>query len=69
MSTEQLIYLAYAAYGVGPDEHLANDESGGASNTSKVRGGPDWVHSRGEAYSIEAAAAGTTDRLAIANSG
>ena len=50
VSTEQLIYLAYAAYGVGPDEHLANDESGGASNTTKVRGGPDWVHSRGEAY-------------------
>ena len=50
VSTEQLIYLAYAAYGVGPNEHLANDESGGASNTTKVRGGPDWVHSRGEAY-------------------
>jgi uncharacterized protein (TIGR03435 family) len=68
VSTEQLIYLAYAAYGVGPDEHLANDESGGASNTSKVRGGPDWVHSRGEAYSIEAAAAGTTDRLVLMGS-
>ncbi len=50
VSTEQLIYLAYAAYGVGSDEHLANDESGGASNATKVRGGPDWVHSRGEAY-------------------
>jgi hypothetical protein len=23
----QLIYLAYAAYGVGPNEHLINDDS------------------------------------------
>jgi uncharacterized protein (TIGR03435 family) len=68
VSVEQLIYLAYAAYGVNPDEHLANDEPGGASNDSKVRGGPDWVHSRKEAYSIEATAAGATERTVLMGS-
>ena len=68
VSVEQLIYLAYAAYGVSPEEHLANDEPGGASNDSKVRGGPDWVHSRKEAYSIEASAAGVTERLVLMGS-
>jgi len=68
VSVEQLIYLAYAAYGVNPDEHLANDEPGGASNDSKVRGGPDWVHSRKEAYSIEASAAGATERTVLMGS-
>lgn len=68
VSVEQLIYLAYAAYGVSPDEHLANDEAGGASDSKKVRGGPDWVHSRSEAYSIEASAAGATDRLVLMGS-
>lgn len=65
VTTEQLIYLAYAAYGVGPTEHLINDDSGNASNTTKVRGGPDWVHSFKEKYSIEATAAGVTDRLVL----
>ncbi|HKW02592.1 MAG TPA: M56 family metallopeptidase [Vicinamibacterales bacterium] len=68
VSVEQLIYLAYAAYGVNPDEHLANDEAGGASDSKKVRGGPDWVHSRSEAYSIEASAAGATERTVLMGS-
>ena len=65
VTTQQLIYLAYAAYGVGPGEHLINDDSGNASNTTKVRGGPDWVHSGKVKYSIEATAAGVTDRLVL----
>ena len=65
VTTQQLIYLAYAAYGVGPGEHLINDDSGNASNTVKVRGGPDWVHSPKVKFSIEATAAGVTDRLVL----
>jgi uncharacterized protein (TIGR03435 family) len=65
VTTEQLIYLAYAAYGARENEHLANDDFGAASNTEKVRGGPDWVHSLKEKYSIEATAAGATDRYVL----
>ncbi len=65
MTTQQLIYLAYASYGVGPNEHLINDDPGNASNTTKVRGGPDWVHSLKEKYSIEATAPGVSDRLVL----
>ena len=65
VTTEQLIYLAYAAYGVRENEHLINDNSGNASDATKVRGGPAWVHSLREKYSIEATAAGVTDRYVL----
>jgi uncharacterized protein (TIGR03435 family) len=65
VTTEQLIYLAYAAHGAGQDEHLVNDDYGEASNTTKVRGGPDWVHSLKDKYEIEATAAGATERTVL----
>jgi uncharacterized protein (TIGR03435 family) len=61
----QLIYLAYAAYGVGPDEHMVNDEPGGAASPLKVRGGPDWVHSLRDKYHVEATAEGATERTVL----
>jgi bla regulator protein blaR1 len=61
----QLIYLAYAAYGVAPDEHLTNDDSGAAASPLKVRGGPDWVHSLKDKYEIEATAEGATERTVL----
>jgi uncharacterized protein (TIGR03435 family) len=61
----QLIYLAYAAYGVREDQHLINDDSGAAANPIKVRGGPDWVHSLKEKYAIEATAVGATERFVL----
>ncbi|HXT69103.1 MAG TPA: M56 family metallopeptidase [Vicinamibacterales bacterium] len=61
----QLIYLAYAAYGVGPDEHLINDDSGAAASPLKVRGGPDWVHSLKDKYEVEATAQGATERSVL----
>jgi uncharacterized protein (TIGR03435 family) len=61
----QLIYLAYAAYGVAPDERLVNVDSGGAANSTKVRGGPDWVHSLRDKYQIEATAQGATERTML----
>jgi uncharacterized protein (TIGR03435 family) len=65
VTTEQLIYLAYASYGARPEEHLANDDPGTASNATKVRGGPAWVHSLREKYQIEATAAGATERTVL----
>ena len=61
----QLIYLAYAAYGVANDEHMVNDESGGAASPLKVRGGPDWVHSLKDKYEVEATAVGATERTVL----
>jgi uncharacterized protein (TIGR03435 family) len=65
VTTEQLIYLAYASYGARDDERLANDDFGTASNATKIRGGPAWVHSLRDKYSIEATAAGATERTIL----
>jgi uncharacterized protein (TIGR03435 family) len=65
VTTEQLIYLAYASYGARDDERLANDDGGSASNATKIRGGPAWVHSLRDKYSIEATAAGATERTVL----
>lgn len=65
VTTEQLIYLAYASYGARPDQGLVNDDPGSASNAVKVRGGPAWVHSLKEKYQIEATAAGATERVVL----
>lgn len=65
VTTEQLIYLAYAASGARDDEHLINDGLGGPSDDRKIRGGPDWVHSLKEKYQIEATAAGATERTVL----
>jgi uncharacterized protein (TIGR03435 family) len=68
VTTEQLIYLAYASYGVGPEEHLQNDDAGTASSAQKIRGGPDWVHSSRDKYMIEAIAPGVTERTTLMGS-
>jgi uncharacterized protein (TIGR03435 family) len=65
VTTEQLIYLAYAAYGAREDERLVNDDPGTASNATKIRGGPGWVHSLRDKYQIEATAAGATERTVL----
>lgn len=65
VTTEQLIYLAYAASGAREDEHLINDGLGGPSDDKKVRGGPDWVHSLRDKYQIEATATGATERTVL----
>jgi uncharacterized protein (TIGR03435 family) len=65
VTTEQLIYLAYASYGAADADHLINDTPGSASNAVKVRGGPDWVHSLKEKYEIEATAVGATERALL----
>jgi bla regulator protein blaR1 len=65
VTTEQLIYLAYAGAGVPPGEQLLNDNPGAGSNASKVRGGPDWVHSLRDKYRVEATAAGVTERQVL----
>jgi bla regulator protein BlaR1 len=65
VSLERLIYLAYASYGAREDERLANDDPGSASNISKVRGGPAWVHSDSDGYSIEATAPGVSERTVL----
>jgi uncharacterized protein (TIGR03435 family) len=65
VTAEQLIYLAYAAQGAKDDEHLINDGLGGASNETKVRGGPAWVHSLGTKFEIEATAPGATERTVL----
>jgi uncharacterized protein (TIGR03435 family) len=65
VTTEQLIYLAYASSGAPVSDRLINDDPGSASNAMKVRGGPDWVHSLREKYSIEATAAGATERTVL----
>jgi uncharacterized protein (TIGR03435 family) len=65
VTTEQLIYLAYASYGALPEERLQNDDFGTASSAEKVRGGPDWVHSSRDKYAIEAIAPGVTERTVL----
>jgi uncharacterized protein (TIGR03435 family) len=65
VTTEQLIYLAYASYGAREDERLVNDDPGSASNATKIRGGPAWVHSLRDKYQIEATAAGATERTVL----
>jgi uncharacterized protein (TIGR03435 family) len=65
VTTEQLIYLAYASYGAPEQDRLLNDDFGSASNATKIRGGPDWVHSLKEKYQIEATAAGATERTVL----
>lgn len=65
VTTEQLIYLAYASYGAEEKDRLINDDFGSASSPMKVRGGPDWVHSSKEKYAIEATAAGATERTVL----
>ncbi len=65
VSLERLIYLAYASYGAREDERLTNDDPGSASNSSKVRGGPSWIHADNDGYSIEATAPGESDRTVL----
>jgi uncharacterized protein (TIGR03435 family) len=65
VTLQQLIYLAYAAYGAAPDERLANDNPGAAANDTKVRGGPSWVRSQRDKYTVEATAAGATERTVL----
>jgi uncharacterized protein (TIGR03435 family) len=68
VTTEQLIYLAYASYGANDSDHLINDDPGSASNATKIRGGPAWVHSLRDKYSIEATAPGATERTVLMGS-
>ena len=68
VTTQQLIYLAYAASGAAESDRLINDDPGSASNSTKVRGGPAWVHSLKDKYSIEATAAGATERTVLMGS-
>lgn len=65
VTLEQLVYLAYASYGAREDERLENDYMGTASDATKIRGGPDWVHSHKDKWAIEATAAGVTDRYVL----
>ena len=65
VTLQQLIYLAYAAYGASAEERLANDNPGAAANDTKVRGGPSWVRSQRDKYTVEATAAGATERTVL----
>jgi uncharacterized protein (TIGR03435 family) len=65
---EQLIYLAYAGSGAWPDNQLVNVVPGGASDTTKVRGGPDWVHSQHTKFAVEATAPGASERNVLLGS-
>jgi uncharacterized protein (TIGR03435 family) len=65
VTLEQLIYLAYASYGAREGDYLANDYLGSASDSTKIRGGPDWVHSHRDKWAIEATAPGVTDRYML----
>jgi uncharacterized protein (TIGR03435 family) len=66
VTAEQLIYLAYAGSGARDDEHLVNDGLGGPSDSSKIRGGPAWVHSYKDKWTIEAtAASGVSERTVL----
>jgi uncharacterized protein (TIGR03435 family) len=62
VTLEQLIYLAYAGPGATKEEWLINVGQGGASDETKVRGGPAWVHSQRDKFAVEATAAGASDR-------
>jgi uncharacterized protein (TIGR03435 family) len=68
VTTEQLVYLAYASYGARPEERLQNDDFGTASSAQKIRGGPDWVHSASAKYTIEAIAPGVSERTVLMGS-
>jgi uncharacterized protein (TIGR03435 family) len=68
VTLEQLIYLAYASYGAREDERLAHDYLGTASDSTKVRGGPDWAHSSSDKWAIEATAPGVTERTMLMGS-
>jgi uncharacterized protein (TIGR03435 family) len=68
VTLEQLIYLAYAGAGVPMDEQLVNVVPGGASDDTKVRGGPAWVHSQHNKFAVEGAAAGASDRYVLVGS-
>jgi uncharacterized protein (TIGR03435 family) len=68
VTTEQIIYLAYASYGAPEADHLENDDPGTASNAIKIRGGPAWVHSLRDKYQIEATASGATERYVLMGS-
>jgi len=65
VTLEQLIYLAYAGSGATKDEWLVNVQPGGASDSKKIRGGPEWVHSQRDKYAVEATAAGASDRFVL----
>jgi uncharacterized protein (TIGR03435 family) len=65
VTVEQLIYLAYGSYGATHSERLVNDEAGTASDATKVRGGPSWVHSQRDKYAVEATAPGTSERTVL----
>ena len=62
VTLEQLIYLAYAGSGAWPDDQLVNVVPGGASDPTRVRGGPAWVHSQRDKFAVEATAAGASER-------
>jgi uncharacterized protein (TIGR03435 family) len=68
VTLEQLIYLAYAGPGAWPDNQLVNVTPGGASDTTKVRGGPDWVHSQHDKFAVEATAPGASERNVLLGS-
>jgi uncharacterized protein (TIGR03435 family) len=65
VTVQQLIYLAYAGSGARPEERLMNDAPGRASNAVKVRGGPAWVHSDRDGYTVEATAEGASERSVL----
>jgi bla regulator protein BlaR1 len=68
VTVEQLIYLAYASSGAPPELRLVNDGLGGPSDSTKIRGGPDWVHSQKDKYAVEATAPGATERTVLLGS-
>lgn len=68
VTLEQMIYLAYAGTGAKPDEWLPGIVPGGASDATKVRGGPAWVHSQHDKFAIEATAPGASERYVLLGS-
>jgi bla regulator protein BlaR1 len=68
VTLEQLIYLAYAGPGTWPDNQLINVTPGGASDSTKVRGGPAWVHSQHTKFAVEATSAGASERNVLLGS-
>jgi uncharacterized protein (TIGR03435 family) len=68
VTLEQLIYLAYAGSGAWPDNQLVGVVPGAASDSTKVRGGPAWVHSTRDKYAVEATAPGASERNVLLGS-
>jgi uncharacterized protein (TIGR03435 family) len=68
VTLEQLIYLAYAGSGATSEEQLVNVVPGGASDTTKVRGGPAWLHSQRDKFAVEATAPGASERYVLLGS-